>query len=33
MCQSGVVNLASQGENYVNIIKHYYPETEIKKIY
>lgn len=33
MCQSGVSNLAFQGENYINIIKHYYPETEVKKIY
>jgi SpoIID/LytB domain protein len=33
MCQSGVSNLAKQGENYVNIIKHYYPDVEIKKLY
>ncbi len=33
MCQSGVSNLAQQGENYVDIIKHYYPNTEVKKIY
>lgn len=33
MCQSGVSNLAQQGKNYVDIIKHYYPNTEIKKIY
>ena len=33
MCQSGVINLAEQGENYVNIIQHYYPGTEIKKLY
>ncbi len=33
MCQSGVCNLAEQKENYVNIIKHYYPTTEVKKIY
>jgi SpoIID/LytB domain protein len=33
MCQSGVSNLAKQGENYVNVIKHYYPDVEIKKLY
>lgn len=33
MCQSGVVNLATKGENYVNIIKHYYPGTEIQSCY
>lgn len=33
MCQSGTVNLASQGENYVNIIKHYYPNTDVIKSY
>ncbi len=34
MCQSGVSNLAKEGKkNYIDIIKHYYPNTEIKKIY
>ena len=33
MCQSGVSNLAKQDKNYVDIIKHYYPDCEIKKIY
>jgi stage II sporulation protein D len=33
MCQSGVSNLSKQGENYVNVIKHYYPDVEIKKLY
>ncbi|MCX7940746.1 MAG: SpoIID/LytB domain-containing protein [Endomicrobia bacterium] len=33
MCQSGVSNLASEGKNYIDIIKHYYPGTEVKKLY
>ena len=33
MCQSGVSNLAKQSESYINIIRHYFPNVEIKKIY
>gem|GEM_PF-1471512 len=33
MCQSGSCGLAERGKNYVDIIKHYYPDVEIEKIY
>ncbi|MCX7910469.1 MAG: SpoIID/LytB domain-containing protein [Endomicrobia bacterium] len=33
MCQSGSCNLANEGRNYVDIIKHYYPLNEVRKIY
>lgn len=33
MCQSGTCNLADEGKNYIDIINHYYPIGEIKKIY
>ena len=33
MCQDGSCGLAQRGENYISIIKHYYPETDVLKIY
>lgn len=33
MCQDGICGLAEQGKNYINILQHYYPGVEIKKIY
>lgn len=33
MCQSGSCNLANEGKNYIDIINHYYPDSEVKKIY
>ncbi len=33
MCQSGAVGRAFSGQNYVQILKHYFPETEIKSVY
>ncbi len=33
MCQSGAVARAFSGQNYKEILKHYFPQTEIKKIF
>ncbi|MEN3013327.1 MAG: SpoIID/LytB domain-containing protein [Endomicrobiia bacterium] len=33
MCQGGSCNLSVEGKNYIEIIKHYYKEVNIKKIY
>ncbi len=33
LCQSGVKGMALKGYNYLEILKHYYPDAEIKKIY
>jgi SpoIID/LytB domain protein len=33
MCQSGAVARAFSGQNYEQILNHYFPETEIKSVY
>ncbi|MBN2571831.1 MAG: SpoIID/LytB domain-containing protein, partial [Ignavibacteriales bacterium] len=33
MCQSGAIARAFEGQNYVEILQHYYRDTEIKKVY
>ncbi len=33
LCQTGIKGLALKGYDYLEILKHYYPEAEIKKIY
>ncbi len=33
VCQAGVKGMALRGYNYLEILKHYYPAAEIKKIY
>lgn len=33
MCQSGAVARAFSGQNYEEILKHYFPQTEIKKVF
>lgn len=33
MCQSGAVARAFSGQNYKQILNHYFPETEIKSVY
>lgn len=33
LCQAGVKGMALRGYNYLEILKHYYPDAEIKKIY
>ncbi len=33
MCQYGAMGLAAAGKTYTAILKHYYPDTELKKVY
>lgn len=33
MCQWGTIGMSRLGFNYIQILKHYYPGTEVKKIY
>ena len=33
MCQFGALELAKRGYNYKQILAHYFPEHEIKKLY
>jgi len=33
MSQNGVKGMVDKGYNYKEILKHYYPGTEVKKIY
>ncbi len=33
MCQRGAVSMAISGNHYTTILKHYYPETTLRKIY
>lgn len=33
MCQSGSCNLANEGKTYIEIIQHYFPYSEVKKMY
>jgi stage II sporulation protein D len=33
MCQTGAIGMARKGHTYRQILQHYYPDTEIKKVY
>ncbi len=33
MCQWGAINLSRNGKSYLEILNHYFPKTEIKKLY
>ncbi|MTV49588.1 stage II sporulation protein D [Heliobacillus mobilis] len=33
LCQTGDITMAEEGKNYEEILAHYYPETELKKMY
>jgi stage II sporulation protein D len=33
MCQEGAIAMAGKGYSYKQILKHYYSNTEIKKLY
>ena len=33
LCQIGAANMAANGYSYTQILEHYYPETQIKKVY
>lgn len=33
LCQAGIKGMALKGNNYRQILKHYYPDTDLKKIY